>query len=91
MEEDFKEFIESRVNGNIQHFSNDKSYNNLYNEFSNAYDSLYNILPTKEKQFLENLYALFNDLSSYEQYISYKIGFADGMELKKDLKKVASV
>lgn len=91
MEKDFREFVDSRVNNNLQEFKKENTWNIAHKAFYDKYNQLYNILPEKQKEILEEIQALFYNLTSEEQYIVYKIGFCDGTFLKSDLEKVARI
>lgn len=84
MEEDFKEFVDNRINNSLAEFKKQSSWKKATNKFNSKYEDLYNTLSESEKSNLEDIKALFYNLSTEEQYIIYKIGFTDGMTLKRN-------
>lgn len=79
--EDFNCYIEERVNSNISIFKKSKKWKEIYNKFSNKYEYIISNLDNITQKELEELYAIFNDLSAQEQYLVYKIGFLDGINI----------
>lgn len=91
MEKDLQEFVDSRINNSFTELKKDTSWKSANKKFEDKYNKLYTVLPEKEKSILEDVRALFFNLTSEEQYLIYKIGFYDGVTFKSDLKKVARI
>ena len=86
--EDFNCYIEERINNNISSFKKSNKWKELYNKFSQKYEYIIGNLNNITQKELEELYAIFNDLSAQEQYLVYKIGFLDGINISGRNKEI---
>ena len=85
--EELEPFIDERIQTNYKKLKNCKSFKKNYSDFSQNYDYLFNKLHDYDKKTLENIYGLLNTIHAKENYLTYLIGFVDGIKLNDYLTK----
>lgn len=82
--EDLKDFIDIRIDKDIQELGDKEDYKILCEDYNNIYKSLYNSLDKDFKKNLEHLTSLLIDIYTEHIYVAYKKGFSDSLKLKNN-------
>lgn len=85
--EELEPFIDERIQTNYKKLENCKSFKKKYIDFSRNYDYLFNKLHGNDKKTLEKIYGLLNTMHAKENYLTYLVGFVDGIKLNDYLGK----
>lgn len=85
--EDLEPYIEERIQSNYSKLKNNKEYCSKNEELSKYYDYLYNKLDNKDKEVLEEICGLLDEINSKTNYLTYEIGFVDGIKLNHYIEK----
>ncbi len=83
MDQALKDFINKRIDSNYDRLRQDKEWNTTNEEYKQCYDKLYHNLQGEQKEQLDNIIDLKNNLIDYESIFSYKIGANDMLKLFK--------
>lgn len=82
-DENFDSFINNRIDETVSSLKKDnKNYKNKLKEYNKLYHELYKELTTTQKQKLDKLLDISNNLSSDELILTYKTATNDFINLK---------
>ena len=81
MEDDLKDFIDKRINGNYYKLRNDKNWQEANEEYNISYEKLHKKLSKELQEELDNVIDLKNNLMDYESNFGYRIGISDTIKL----------
>lgn len=87
LEEELLTAIEDNLQKRYSNLKNCKDYKKKNVSFYNQYEYFLNHLSKEDAIKFEKLYESLFDLHSTENYIAYKAGFVDGINLYEFLKK----
>lgn len=87
LEEELLTAIEDKLQKRYSNLKNCKDYKKKNVSFYNQYEYFFNHLSKEDAIKFEKLYESLFDLHSTENYIAYKAGFVDGINLYEFLKK----
>lgn len=79
-------FIDDRLQDNYFLLQKKAEYVNLNNKLNSQYRNFVENLSAEDLRILENIIDMKSCLLSEEVYLSYKIGFSDGMKFSKEIK-----
>lgn len=79
-------FIDERLQSNYFLLQKNTDYVDLNNRFNSQYREFIKNLSDEDLRVLENIIDMKNCLLSEEVYLSYKIGFSDGIKFNKEIK-----
>ena len=80
-------FIDDRLQDNYFLLQKKAEYVNLNNKLNSQYRNFVENLSAEDLRILENIIDMKSCLLSEEVYLSYKIGFSDGMKFSKEIKQ----
>lgn len=81
---DLKEFIDIRIDKDIQELDDKEDYKILCEDYNTIYKRLYNSLDIDLKNNLAQLTSLLIDIYTEHIYVAYKRGFSDSLKLKNN-------
>jgi len=81
------EYIEERIQGQFLKLQQDKEYWEINTRYSNNYEILFNKLNKNDRALFENICSDIFNINSKENYLSYKVGFVDGIKLNDFIEK----
>jgi len=81
------EYIEERIQGQFFKLKNNKEYLELHTRYVDNYEILFNKLNKTDRALFENICNDIFNINSKENYLSYKVGFVDGIKLNDFIEK----
>ncbi len=83
MDQALNDFINKRIDSNYDRLRQDKEWSTTNEEYKKFYNELYHKLPVEQKEQLDNIIDLKNNLIDYESVFAYRIGINDMLKLFK--------
>lgn len=87
LEQELLDVIEDKLQKRYSSLKNCKNYKKKNIAFYNDYEYFLNNLSKEESIKFEKMFNLIFDLHSAENYVAYKAGFIDGLNIHEFLKK----
>jgi len=87
LEKELLAAIEDNIQKRYKALKSCKNYKKKNSEFYKYYEYFFNTLNRKDSIIFEKMYQLLFDLHSNENYVAYKAGFIDGINIYELFKK----
>lgn len=87
LEQELLSAIEDKLQTRYSSLKTCKNYKKKNITFYNSYEHFLNNLPKEDAIKFEKMFNLIFDLHSSENYVAYKAGFIDGLNIYETLKK----
>ena len=85
LNEEFRTFIDERINDNFSKLSKTKEFSELNNKYINLLEKMRNTLSDEQIKRFESLLELNNSLHSQEIFFCYHLGLIDGIKIENSI------
>ena len=84
--DDFRDFINERLQQPLLNIENSTSYKQVVNKYSLYYNTLKNTMKERDFQLIDSLISQKERIGDFYIDISYRTGFVDGINMKDSIK-----